>query len=706
MISRTPSGSPTLDPAVTRRLRRVARRLRGTALSEGVARVVGLGAVAAFVQFALDSTLRGLEWSMRAALLGVIVVCLLLLAWRRIVQPMRCRIRLADVAHLIERRHPHLSSHLVSAVRFSAGEVGSAEVNSRAMMASVVRSAGEQARSLDFDAVVDPRRRRRSLTVLTLVLLVALSVTFLAPDSTALWFARNVLLREVPWPRRTELIVNIEGEELLAARGDDVLIEGVARGVQPREVDVLAVTPAGRFARETMVTVGSPDAYRYRHTFRDLREDFAFHLEGGDDRTDPIHVRLTDRPRVTRTELRVTPPGYTGLSAVTLGDGERSASMLVGSEVTIAAETNKPIVSAVLMSGDEPIVQASRDDGLHIASVMPVRTTTYHYELLDEDGFQNRQPVRIAVRIVKDEPPHVRMRVGGAGDMITPDAVLPVEVECADAYGLATVELTYQVLREGEQEQRVPLPSFIAGAKRFSARPDWSASASGATPGDRVTLLVRASDLNDVTGPGLAQSPDLTLRVVTAEELLAELARREQGYRVDFERFVESQDDLRGQTLSAAARLQTDRADDAEAMLAPLERRQRDLTSAVRSIRQQFEQILTELRINELDTTDEVMRLEDRIIAPLGNIARAELTEAADTIRKWARSASVDDAAAVDALQARAAAEMRGVLANMLQWEGYYEVVTMLREIIRLQKELRRESEQVLLDQAGGVFDD
>ncbi len=60
----------------------------------------------------------------------------------------------------------------------------------------------------------------------------------------------------------------------------------------------------------------------------------------------------------------------------------------------------------------------------------------------------------------------------------------------------------------------------------------------------------------------------------------------------------------------------------------------------------------------------------------------------------------------MDPQQAAVLAQMREVLAFMIQWEGYNEVVNMLRDIVRLQGELKGETEERLLEEAGDVFDD
>ncbi len=65
--------SPMLDAVLTARLRGVAARLRWYVLIEGVAWVVGFFLLASLVQFTVDYWSRGLRWSMRAAMLGLVL---------------------------------------------------------------------------------------------------------------------------------------------------------------------------------------------------------------------------------------------------------------------------------------------------------------------------------------------------------------------------------------------------------------------------------------------------------------------------------------------------------------------------------------------------------------------------------------------------------------------------------------------------------
>ena len=705
-LSESPKMTP-LDAALTGRLRSVAARVRRYVLIEGCAWTLSFLLVVGFIQFLLDYGTRGLQLSMRAVILALIVLGAGMLTWRRIVTPLRKRIGLADIAKLVERKYPELSSLLISAVRFASGEVGPEASNSRDLMRQVIGQAQRRAESIDVHKVLNPTRALWSMLALVLGLLAIGGISTWAPDMMGRWFARNVLLQEVEWPRRTHLIVELEGDELIGARGDDVVIQAYATGVQPRVVEIIYETVSGVNGRETMVTVGSRDNYGYRYTLKNAQEDLEFYLIGGDDQTRRFRLHLHDRPHVTETEIHIRPPAYTRLEAVDLADGERTARILPGSKVTVRIQTNKAITRATLMADRDVVAEAVAGEDGHSVTWIPTETHTYHFALMDEVGLDNRRPVRISLRVKEDDPPRVRIKLIGAGDMITASAVLPIELEFTDTYGLATAELHYTITRPEAVTSSIELPTFKPHTTTFATSLRWAVATASVAPGDTLVLSASASDFNDVTGPGFAEALEISLRVVTDEELAAELARREQEYRLDFERLIDSQEQVRSGLLTVYRQLQNAEMTDAVvSRLASLERRARSIAGAVNVIRQQFEKILAEMTINELATAEEKKRLSEGIVAPLTELAKRDLVSGADAIRRWSRAGAGENVDQIDPQQAAILVKMRTVLENMVQWEGYQEVVGMLRDLIRIQQQLRQETQEALEDQASDIFDD
>ena len=683
------TGNREFERQVLSRLRRLGFRLRSYIVIRGLA-VLLIGALAAAaIQLGLDYWLR-LPVDMRAAMLGLIVGGLALLFWRRIWLPLRFRFGPREMAALIERRYPRLRSVLVSAVQFATGETGPAESNSRELMRLVVEQACHRTADVGFLTVLEHRRVRTAIAAIIVVMSACVGALAVSPEVIGMWFDRNVLLSDREWPKRTRLVVHLDHGVLTGARGDDLEVRATAEGDVPRHVDIAFVTESGKAGRETMIRVGQRD---FRYTFTRVQEEFRFKLRGGDDETIWFNAELADRPRVEEVVIHVTPPGYAGIAPYSPPAAQRAVEVLRGGTVRFDVALNKPVVRAELAAGQEILQTAEGSGRQWSATITPQETRTYHFALLDELNLANKRPTRFSVRVLKDDAPRVRMRVLGVSDVLTPQALLPVEMSFSDTYGLSAAEMVYAVSRESTGPAGVALDGFKPGLTQFEAKLQWSVAALELIPGDRLTLHAVARDFNDVSGPNEGRSSTATYRVLSTDDLLAELARREQEFRQEFERAIEQQEDLRGELLSLIRRMDDSEVrSDLSNRLAPFERRQRQIMGQVNLVRQQFEQILSELHVNGLDTASVQTRLRDGVVEPLTQLTRRSLPAAVDLLRALGRRGTPESATEADRAQASVLADMRSILANMLKWEGFQEAVTMLREILRLQGELNEET--------------
>jgi hypothetical protein len=627
--------------------------------------------------------------------------------WRHFIAPMRLRFGLREMALALERRHRELNTLLVSAVDFSTGRVGDAASNSPELVRAVVDEATQAAQRIPFDRLIDWRRGRRTLGQWVAVLAVIVVALVAAPQTLGIWLERNLLLRNVSWPQRTVLVVDAPADGTIrGAIGDDLEVRArVADGYQaPRHVEILFETESGSTGRETMTGVGERG---FRMVFPRVREGFTFRLVGGDDVTDTFRVELSERPQIKSAELTVEPPAYTGLTAQAFPDGQRAVEMYRGSQLTIRATASKDLATAALYSGGMLVQEIDPSERTLVVAAAPMESQTYHFELVDHDGLASVRPTRFSARIIDDDAPKVRMAAPNVGNLATLRAVLPLELNFADELGLADIELVIGHSGERGESVTLPIAGFTPSSRSFEARIEWPVADAGADIGDAVTLTARARDFNDVTGPGAGESTTLSVRVATDEEMLADFQRREQEFRRQFERLVDSQERLRRRLLTMLGEMQDhDVRADLELTLAPLERQQRQIRQQTGVVQQQFVQVLAEMAINRLDDIETRRRMQEGIIAPLGELSGRDLSEAADQLRRLGRERTVELAGEVDPVQAGVSEKMRQVLDNMLQWEGYQETVAMLREILQLQRELNTETKQALESRGSEFFED
>ncbi|HOM49803.1 MAG TPA: hypothetical protein PLV57_01535 [Phycisphaerae bacterium] len=698
------------ETTILRRLASLGRRVRLYLLLDGLAVLIAVGVAFMLITLGVDYFAR-LDWDMRVAQLASIAVVLVAVGWRFLIRPLLVPVRRDQLAVLVERKYPQLHSLLVTAVDFLDKPVKPPV--SPGMVEHVIHRATHEAAELPFHAVLAHGRARQraaiSLACLSLVVAFALA----APQTMGLWMRRNLLLESVPWPQRNRLTVeNLVDGRLVVPRNEDVTISAVVDpGYEPpRQVFIEHVSTTGARSREQMPAMSHGDV-RFTHTFERLAQSRRCRITGGDATTDWFEIQVVDRPQIKRAVIEIAPPAYTGMEAYELRPGQTAAEVLVGSEVRFRIEANKPLVRATLVQ-EEPnreteIAEAAVRDGVYLdAAVTPAATSTYQFLLLDELGLTNRSerlvPVRFNVRLVADKPPVVKMRVKDAGDMITKDAILPVEATFNDQYGLATAAIACEITREGASPQpfNEPIPGFTPGTRSFTRTIEWSGAAHGLTESDRLTLFCEARDYDDVSGPNVGKSAPLSFRVVSHEELLAELSRREQEHRRDFERLLRQQEELFSEMLATSRPSDPDEARDYYPRLA---RRQRDHAGRLNLLRLQFEQVLAKLRINQLATPAVEVRLGDGVIAPMDELYRSGMPHAAATLEQLppdATGAALNEARAA---QQQVLAEMNRILASLLKWEGYQEAVTLLREVIKMQKALEQETEAKIEEQIFGI---
>jgi hypothetical protein len=422
--------------------------------------------------------------------------------------------------------------------------------------------------------------------------------------------------------------------------------------------------------------------------------------------------------------------------------------VLAGSAVEVAGRASKDLARAGLARDGAAL------GDLELTGPRSFRTTlsgqalkggAYAIALKDSGGLASRQPARFSLKVVPDRQPVVRAHLEGIGDLITPEAVVPLACKMNDDYAVQGAEIVYtKVVEEGQEPppERMPL---AGGSDRFGRRDVEVLHRLEAAPlalaaGSRLVFRVEARDNDTVSGPKVGTSGVFSLKVVTADELRAELLRREQEQRMEFERLLRDQQGLLEDSratlagLEAAARALPEPS---RAIIGAAEKRQRLVAGRLTALADQFARILDEVENNRLedDMAPIRARLQDRIIEPQREMARRGVVRAADLLDAARKPAPAPDAArpggAADAPtpgagpreallgespcatlaaaadeQQQLLAAMREVLKNMVKWEGYQEAVTLLREVLKAQKQVSEETLKEYQRRIRAIFED
>jgi hypothetical protein len=749
MATANPDDRVTLAPAVTSLLGALRRRIRRYVWLEGFAAAVAWLGAAFWATLAVDWFFEPPP-EVRAVLLGaigiVLVAVLVQLIGRRAFVP----ISDSNLATVLERRFSELDDSLLTAVEL-AGRTEPQSDLSRLMLAETCRKATVRVADVDLKKVFNPRPLRRNGVAASLLVLSIAIFSLVCSESFAVWARRTLAFSPELWPRSTKLAVEgFSDGARKVARGADVELIATADMRMPQVPEVVEVryrTEGGGRGRAIMDRRGtsrgdSHNSQEYAFTFRSVLTDIHFDVVGGDDRVRDLWIQAVDSPTITSMSLDCQLPAYIGRTMDPL-PVTGVMQIPLGSRVTVrAGAANKELVRVQVsrIVGDRPepaeVIESSGlaadRRGFSYAIGALLKDTTLQFTLTDTDGIKSRDPVRLVLVALEDQPPQVAVQLDGIGSAVTPQARIPAVGRVSDDYGVGEVWFEHAVGQQPPSTHPIVKPTDRPTELKLPEAA-LDAAVLGLKPGQKLLVSVKAADLRDLgDGPNVAASERWLLDVVTAEQLRAMLDARELALRQRFEQIkremTESRDALarlefapaapdaakKGDAPAASPGSEPGDAKPGDAEPADASARQRDfrllgvqsaLTGCrkggpeIASVAEGFDDIRKQFVNNRIDTEELKSRLRTGIAEPLRAIAQRMYPELDRRLEDL--QAGLDDAKSGPALRDRARAQaddillaMQNVLDRMIEMEDFNQAVELLRSIIQMQDDLRGATEQ------------
>ncbi len=730
---------PTLAPAVSTVLDALRRRIRRYIWLEGISASIAWLGVAFWTTLAVDwffeppTVVRGM---MLLGILAGLAAVVFQLIGRRIF----VRITDGNAATVLERRFPQLDDSLLTAVLLSECPAGELEIDPR-MLAETREKAENRIAGIDLKQAFNPLPlRTKCIAAATLAFSIAMFAA-LFPESVEVWTRRVLALSEELWPRNTRLLVDgfQEGVQKVARGSDlEVITRADASMPQvPQSVEVRYRTDGGGRGRATMdrrgIARNAEDQYQeYAYTFRSILADVHFDVVGGDDRVADRWIQVVDSPAIPPMTLECALPDYIGRKPLLLSV---SGAMQIpqGSRVTVhAAAANKELVQVqVNRIVDErplPVKVLEQNDlsedrrGFSLKLDPLEKDTTLLFTLTDTDGIRSRDPVRLVLTPVADQPPQMAVQLDGIGAAITALARIPFAGPITDDYGLARTWFEYAV------DQQKPGETVI---RDFKDRPAEFKLANAALeinalqlkPGQKLAVCVKADDhCNLGRTPNVSSSERWTLDVVTPAQLRSMLESRELVLRQRFERIVQEVTEMRDvlahlefgppTAVDAKKPATSASADGDEPDNSP--ERQRNLrllrvegalsncrksVPEIQGVAESFDDIRKQLINNRIDTEELKNRLQNGIAEPLRKIVDPMFPELERRLEEL--QAALENMEKAPGLRNRAQQQtddillaMRKVLDRMIELENFNEAVELLRGIISSEEQLREQTQQ------------
>lgn len=745
-----------LPREMSSRLASVRWRIRAVELALAGERALLAIIAAVVLSFILDTTLEP-DVGVRRPFTFFLLASALLAGGGFFALAFRRRLSDDHVAVLIEQVYPELEDGLVSSVQLARDlERGGHGHTSPALIRSVIARTAHKARGLDFGRVVDPSPLLPA-TFLTLAAIFGLTIFSLQKTTGPLaeaWFKRCILGQSVMYPKSIALEVTVPGEHegvTAVARGDDVPVEiFIPRGRSRVERLVVRTWPlkkdesSGRYSRrgraeETRLQQVGPEAdAKYRKIYQNVTEAFEFEVYAGSNVRSELHrVVVVDRPRVEEARFWLKFPEYVGMQATPDEKPETQPDLRVpvGTEIRYEVVANKPLAQAKLVfeSDDpnaKPIVGQPAPEPLKAYGDPPeiggkdkldrrvltgkfqvMKTVHFRFELRSLDDYaEGPKPVVFSVTAVVDKPPEVRILVPGRPKKVTPRAIVPLEIDFRDDYGLVKAELRIKLEVNGaaaKEDQSEPLKFPPDATRAALVKYRFDITQYGLHPNDKLKYRAAAWD-NNILVPEekrLGESAPYDLEIVSPEDLARMLQDRLQRVKEDLYATAKVQKQAREDTdtlvRALVAKTKLDDEDRKRLLLSDYE--QRKVTSRLATDAQELDRLVEERELNRLGDDQELGREKDIRDAatalaerdsPLVSREFDDARRATDLDeRTKARLAQIPDAQ--DKLEKAIIA-----VADLIdKWASFSDVIREVRELLEQHSQAQNATEKTLKEQ-------
>lgn len=647
---------------------------------------------------------------------------------------------------------------------------------------------------INLESVLHWRPLQLQSAVLGGTLGMSLLLALWQPAWTLHWASRLFLLSPEPWPRMTKLgLDGIEIDVPRFSSETDVrryirpFEEGVAtipRGQNARLLAFADMT-AKRVPDSCMITYRTADSRQGRASLRRLSplsssQQLPFVLEGppleaidqslalsvsaGDARIAGLRLDLIDAPQLNELKLGVKYPSYLRQRSSSLWLDEiieyRTGLRLPqGTEITLLGKGNMPLkeVDVHLVSQaanpNVPSNAASANAASGVGKIemekLDIRiakATGNQFELgignvdnpllmefrpWEETGHSSTRVQQYVLGVMIDEVPSLDLKLDGIGTAVTDQAILPIVAKVVDDHDIQS-SWTELVLNE-DPVIRIPVQVGAEGVVNHSIdlRLMRDSGEMKATPGQTISMTLAANDYYDLgNDPRIGRASPIQLAVVTPDQLLIMLERRELAMRSRMELIVAELNQLRelivkvansnkepaetekkpiteSDSQSADSKPSDSKTSNDEQVASPAEARNKlqllrvqqavsqveKSTGELSGVAQEIGQINRELINNRIDSQDRQDRLENKVRIPIEAVIQgsmAKLTAQLKTLEQPIGSGPVEESRISDnqKLLAETLVALEAILQDMADIQDFNEVVDMVRSMIEEQEKI------------------
>ncbi|MCA9025785.1 MAG: hypothetical protein KDA86_11310 [Planctomycetaceae bacterium] len=684
------------------------------------------------------------------------------IAWRYMVQPLSLSLAPLDVAAAVDRSRSASAREAVAprvaSVLQLPDHMNQPRGSSTDMIENAVRHNFASLEGVDFRSALNGKHLATSLGITLATLVLPMLFSLAAPGPARLWAARWLQGSDQPWPRNTRIeVIGVEDGRYVVPRGEPSSLQVLVHDKEsPTEIVHMRMRSSS--GRDETITLTRFEEGDFRYDLPPLQQTVSVDIWGGDGRAEPFQIVPIDRPRITDLKLTATHPRLSEPQVFGFTGEEGSVRLLPQTAAVLELTSNVP-VSMIEIENDGPGPHEFRQTGetTFVTEWTHDGPVKMRISMTSQEAGLVSHPRPLTIGEQPDRQPRLSLRHSGVRQRITPVATIPMEVIARDDFGVKRVALLVEMPSKGTSdleeevfdEQSVDDEPADDEAETDSIDSDNESHAAdessqenvsdeepsganisgdmGAIPDNAIVLFgpqepatetaveqshsIEVGDLkvgaggvvsvqalaedDCFTGSQLTQSRKTVFRVVSPEELFKEIRLRQQQLRArlrkQYDGAIVLRDSIRTATLP----------DDASTLLRTHQLIRREVGQVSRAL----DATVLEMRLNKLGGPESWDLIETNVLEPLTRLHDSEM----ELQRQSLVSLTGSEPESIEQIanqQQSLVDSLKRILDNMAQWDSFIDVVNQLNAVIKLETNVRQETEALRQEQVEDIFDE
>lgn len=426
-----------------------------------------------------------------------------------------------DAAKRVGIFFPSLKDELLNSLQL-VSDSESNKFYSHSLVDAAFKKVYSKSGALKFESAVNfDEAKSLSKSFLILVISSAVLFAFISPIRAAAGRVLNFNQEFIP---PAKFYFNVSPGNIEITKGEDVLIDVTVVGQVPERISIATKSEEETDFGFEKIRIDSSGHFLFN--IKSVRNSAQYFAAAEGIESEVFSIKVIDRPVVKTFELKIIPPGYSGIPVSVQKDNGNIES-LAGTKVNVDLTSTKPLKKAWIEFSDSNRVDLNTVSNNATGEFILKKDARYTFNLLDENGNSNLSPVKYQLKVLYDEYPAIELISPKENLTLGNDNRVNINAKVSDDFGFSKLLLNYRLSAskfEKVSDQFISVELPLDKDKRdYLLNYIWNLTNLHPGINDVFSYYLEIFDNDYISGPKSSKTGILSVRVPSMEELLTKV---------------------------------------------------------------------------------------------------------------------------------------------------------------------------------------